>query len=310
MGIVDTYFNNLVEKIIQHGKWQRQEDVRAIWEDGSPAIAKSVIDVQWKFDNDELLYPTTKKFYPMSAIREIRWIWQKKSNRLEELRKLNKSDTSIWDKWEYKNGDWAGTIGPAYGYVLSRKIRRWKLKDVNQDHLDPNSDQVIVREDGEDFIYLDQVDHLIQSLLRSPGSRRNLTTLWVPEYLDEMKLTPCVWSTQWNFWGGKLNLTVNIRSNDICVGNPFNVFQYQVLQMMISKIVNIPMGTITFNIADAHIYDRHIDLAKQQIIEPIQEAPKLILNPDIKNFYEFDDKDFIIIDKPQNVKRYDYEVAI
>jgi len=310
MGIVDIYFNNLVEKIIQHGKWQRQEDVRAIWEDGSPAIAKSVIDVQWKFDNDELLYPTTKKFYPMSAIREIRWIWQKKSNRLEELRKLNKSDTSIWDKWEYKNGDWAGTIGPAYGYVLSRKIRRWKLKDVNQDHLDPNSDQVIVREDGEYFIYLDQVDHLIQSLLRSPGSRRNLTTLWVPEYLDEMKLTPCVWSTQWNFWDGKLNLTVNIRSNDICVGNPFNVFQYQVLQMMISKIVNIPMGTITFNIADAHVYDRHIDLAKQQIIEPIQEAPKLILNPDIKNFYEFDDKDFIIIDKPQNVKRYDYEVAI
>lgn len=311
MAIIDHCFNNLVKTILYSGVWQNLEDVRARWEDGEPARTISITDVQWKFDNSELLYPTTKEFYPMSAIREMRWIWQEKSNKLEDLRRLNKKDKTIWDKWEYKEGKWAGTIGPAYGYVLSRKTMRWKWTNINPDHLNPNQKyEIIKEEDGNEYVFLDQVDHLIQTLLRSPGSRRIITTLWVPEYLDEMFLTPCVWSTQWIRWNGNLNLTVNIRSNDICVGNPFNVFQYQVLQRMISQVVGIPVGSLTFNITDAHIYDRHVDLVKMQMNEVIQEAPTLLIDSNVKNFYEFDDTHFKIINKPQNVKRYDYEVAI
>lgn len=311
MAIIDRYFNNLVNEILENGKWQEPEDVRAVWDDGSPSPAKSITDVQWKFDNSECLAPTTKVFHDVLSLRELWWIWVHKTNVVQDLRNMNKNNKSIWDKWEYKEGPWKGTIGPAYGYVLAQPVRKWKVSKVNQEHLS-ESTRIVIKtaiDLGIDYIMLDQVDDLIQTLVTNPGSRRIITTLWIPKYLDEMFLTPCVWNTQWLRWDGKLNLTVNIRSNDICVGNSFNVFQYQVLQHMIAQVTNIPVGTLTFNITDAHIYDRHIDIVKEQVQEELQEAATLVINPNIKNFYDFKISDIRLENKPVGVKDYKYEVS-
>jgi thymidylate synthase len=311
MAIVDLKFNELVKDILENGIWQQPEDVRAKWDDGTPAPARSVTDIQWKFDNSEALALTNKLFYDRYSLKELWWIWIMKSNRVQDLRDMNKSGESIWDKWEIKdpNSRWFGTIGPAYGYQLAQPVMNWQSSRVELNHLQNPENVPHFVDDNGMYMGLDQVDHLIQTLLRSAGSRRILTTLWIPSDLDQMSLTPCVWSTQWLRWGGKLNLTVNIRSNDICVGNPFNVFQYQVLQHMICQIVNIPVGTITFNITDAHIYDRHIELAKEQIGEEIHEAPTLRINPEIRNFYDFKISDVELLNK-KPAKKIDYEVSI
>jgi thymidylate synthase len=329
MAQIDLLTNALITNVLENGIWQEPEDVRAKWDDGSPAYARSVTDIQWKCDNSEALAITTKEFYEPLAVREGFWIWVFKSNIVQDLRNMNKSGKSIWDKWENKdpNSRWYKTIGPAYGWVLAQRSMLWKVSNLNLSHLNRHSFYQYMDIDGititgDDihvmdldqttpglYIKIDQVDHIIQTMLRGAGSRRILTTLWIPAYLDRMMITPCVWATQWLRHGGKLNLTVSIRSNDICIGNPFNVFQYQVLQFMMAQIVGLPVGTITFNITDAHIYDRHIDLAREQILEPTHDAPKLWINPEIKNFYDFKVSDIKLIGKTP-AKKYDYELSV
>jgi len=285
MSKADEIFNNVVLDILRFGEFEDDpSSVRGRYDDGTPALSKSLLNVQLRYDDpSEAPIPTTKKFGALTAINEMRWIWQLKSNRLEDLRAMG---IKIWDNWEIKYGEWAGTIGPAYGYVLGQKDRYLNGRMI------------------------DQVDYLIHMLTYNPGSRRIKTTLWDVKLLDQMALEPCVWSTQWIKKGGRVHLTVDVRSNDICVGNPFNVFQYHVLQRMICQVTGNEPGSLVFNITDAHIYDRHIDVVKQQIEEQTYDAPELWINPEVKNFYEFTSDDFKIINRPNNVKRYDYEVVI
>lgn len=288
MSQADLIFNDTVSKILTHGVPDKLKNVRATWKDGTPATTLAIADVQWKFDGSEVPILTNKRFDPeyIKAILELLWIWQQKSH---DLKDLHDKEVYFWDSWESKLPQWKGTIGPAYGYQLAKKCRL-----VN----------------GE---LLDQVDYLLHMLTKSPGSRRLVTTLWDPERLDEMAIEPCVWSTQWIEFDGKLNLTVNIRSNDICVGNPFNVFQYYVLQRMICQVTKIPIGTLTFNITNAHIYDRHIETVKEQIQQPIYKAPELWINPEVTNFYDFKVGDFQLIDSEfdsKTAKRFKYELAV
>lgn len=131
------------------------------------------------------------------------------------------------------------------------------------------------------------------------------------QYLDDMALEPCVWRTKWAKERNKMNVIIGIRSNDMCLGNNFNVFQYQVLQHLICQVVGLEVGTITFEIEDAHIYERHIEEAVKQIeYKPENPSkPQLWINPDIKNFYEFDvEKDVKVLNYTPGPKRY-YEVA-
>lgn len=298
----DIIFNLLTERISKYGKWQELEHVRAKWEDGTPAKAKFLTGVKMYFENDEVPILTTKKVFYKSAIKELFWIWVLKSNKLEDLRKLG---VHIWDKWEIKEGEWKGTIGPAYGYQLGKVCRKFPLEKFNWDQSDPKKKYYY----DENYIYLDQVDYLIQTLLTNPGSRRNITSLWNIEDLDEMALQPCVWKTNWIYEEGRLNLIVGVRSNDICVGNPFNVFQYYVLQRMICQVTGLHLGTLQFDIDDAHIYDRHFPVLEKQMKEPIYDAPTLWINPEVKNFYMFDvEKDFELINYNCG-PNYKYEVA-
>lgn len=283
MSNYDLQYNALVHKILAEGKDQEAEDVRARWADSTPATAKNILNFQFQFDWDRDGVPllTTKHVAWKTAIKELLWIWQQKSNKVQDLRDVG---VHIWDKWEFQEGDWKGTIGPAYGYQLGKKCR------------------------NVGGVMLDQVDYLLYTLSNSPGARRSITTLWDADDLDTMALTPCIWNTQWIRWDGRLHLTVTSRSNDICVGNPFNIFQYYVLQRMVSQVTNIPLGTFTFNITDAHIYHRHIGEVEKQMAEEMYAAPELVIDPTIKNFYDFRIEHFQLNGHYKS-KKYEFEVA-
>ncbi len=300
MGLADIYYTNLIENIIENGYWDKGMKVRPKWKDGTPAYSKSIIGVNLRFDNSEVPILTSKRVYWKSAIKEMLWIWQKKSNIVQDLRDMG---VKIWDEWELKDG----TIGKAYGYQLGKRNRTiGNLKTSRKIREDVG--QIIERE-YIDYNHLDQVDYLIWQLKVNPSSRRHITTLWNPDDLDEMALTPCVYETQWHVKENKLHLEVRCRSNDIGIGHPFNVFQYNVLQRMMAQVLGYELGEYIYHIGDAHIYDRHIEPLKEQIKQQTYEAPKLIINPEIKNFYDFTIDDFQLVNYKHG-KAVPMEVAI
>jgi thymidylate synthase len=308
MAQIDVEWGRVITNILENGTWQEPEDIRGKYTtDKAPAPAKFIIGERMKFDNSEALVPENKEMAIKSSLRElIAWMWQMKSNVVQDLRDMK---CKIWNEWEIKEGLWKGTIGPAYGYILGLVCRKFPLDKFNWEHAQPGR---VYKYDQElNIIWLDQVDYLIQTLLLNAGSRRIVTSLWQIEYLDDMALEPCVWRTKWAKEKNKMNLIVGIRSNDMCLGNNFNVFQYQVLQHLICQVVGLEVGTIEFEIEDAHIYDRHIDEAIAQVeYKPENPSkPKLWINPDITNFYRFDvNKDVKVLDYTPGPQRY-FEVA-
>lgn len=163
--------------------------------------------------------------------------------------------------------------------------------------------------DNEYLIDLNQVDYLIYSLKKNPHSRRIITTLWCVEDLSEMALQPCVYQTHWQLFNGKLALTVNIRSNDMMLGNPYNIYQYSILHKMIAQVTGHEVGELCFNIDNAHIYDRHLELAEKQIEGETHELPTVWINPDVKSFYDFTLDDIKVTDYKHNGS-FSYEIAI
>lgn len=280
MSQADVQYNQIVNDIIRYGYSDVGEEVRTRWKDGQHAFSLSLISNSMRFDNKEVPIITSKKVAWKSAIKELLWIWQMKSNRVQDLKDMG---VNIWNEWEQEDG----TIGKAYGYQLGKKNRK-----IRQSYFGGLGNQEIAY-----FHYLvDQVDYLLHQLTHNPSSRRHITTLWNPDDLDEMSLTPCVYETQWYVKGGKLHLEVRSRSNDMGLGNPFNVFQYNVLQRMIAQVLGYELGEYIFNIGDGHVYDRHLEPMAEQIERPTYDAPTLWINPDIKNFYDFTIEDFQLID--------------
>lgn len=270
MNQFDVQYNALIRRIIQEGYWDKDQNVRTKWADGTPAYTKSVISAQIVIDGTQVPILTSKRVAYKTAIKEMLLFWQKKTNKVQDMHDM---DVYIWDEWAKPDG----TIGPAYGYQLGKKVR-----------FDKDSTESCYPMEA----YLDQVDYLIKELINNPSSRRHVTSLWNIDDLDEMALNPCVWHTQWLVKEKKLHLIVGQRSADVALGLPFNVFQYYVLQRMMAQATGYKMGSLTFNINDAHIYDRHIESLEAQIARPIYSLPTLWVNPDIKNFYDFRIEDF------------------
>jgi thymidylate synthase len=292
----DKQYNDLVKEIIDNGYTDEGTEVRGRWEsDDSPAYSKSVLSYQLKFDNTELPILTTKHVAWQSAIKELLWIWQKKSNRVQDLRDMG---VNIWNQWERKDG----SIGKAYGYVLGRKFRRkWvtsKRKLLNNRFWNI---KVLKK--------YDQVDYLLHELKNNPSSKRHVTELWIPSLLDKMALTPCIHLTQWHVKEGKLHLEVRGRSNDVALGQPFNVFQYNVLQRIFAQVLGYELGEYTFTLGDGHIYSRHEQDLLNQIQEESRSLPELWINPDVKDFYDFTIDDFKLIDYDHGGRRK-YEVVV
>ena len=280
MAKADVIYAEAIKDVIANGYWDKDQKVRTKWSDGSPAYTKSLINKQLHYDNTEVPILTTKKVAWKTAIKELLWIWQHKDNSVENL---NKQGVKIWDEWKMSDD----TIGKSYGYQMGKKSRV---------HPETN-------------LYVDQVDYLLHELVHNPASRRHVTSLWNIDDLDDMALNPCVWNTQWLVKEGKLHLIVGVRSNDSALGNPFNVFQYYVLQRMITQVTGYDLGTLTFNINDFHIYERHINPLVEQIQRETYSAPELWINPEIENFYDFTIDDFKLINYKHGDK-VTMEVAI
>ncbi|WP_409342297.1 thymidylate synthase [Paenibacillus sp. MBLB4367] len=263
MAAVDRIYNNLVMDILENGEWDKDHDVRTKWADGTPAYTKSIICKQIKLDNEEVPILTTKRVPWKSAIHELLWFYVQRTS---DCGYLDDHEVKLWKEWTNANNN----IGKAYGYQLGKPVML-KGKITNQVH------------------------HLIDQLKHNPASRRHVISLWNIDDLDQMELYPCVWNNQWLVKQGRLHLIVNARSNDIGLGHPLNVFQYYVLQRMIAQVTGYGMGTLTFNINDAHIYERHMEPLKEQSEREAYPAPELWINPDIRNFDEFTIDDFKLI---------------
>ena len=302
MALADKIYNDIIEAIQTHGAWDK--DVRPRWEDGTPARTKSLLNVQMKFDNGKEIPLLTSKLVPRKdPVNEMFWIWQHKNNDVTFLREVLKCN--VWNEWQKDDG----TIGKAYGWQLANKRRKVKITPQLMEMVlnGELSDNYVKTYDGH--ILLDQVDYLIYMLKSNPYSRRLKTTLWCVEDLDDMALEPCVYETHWQVWNGKLNLTVIVRSNDMGLGNPYNIYQYAVLHRLIAQVTGHEVGEICFNIDNAHVYDRHLEPLAEQIQRETYEAPQVWINPAITSFYDFTIDD-IKVTEYNHGKRVPLEVAI
>lgn len=262
MSAADTLFINMCKDIIENGYSTEGEKVRPKWEDGTFAYTIKRFGVVNRYDlSKEFPAITLRKTYIKSAVDELLWIWQKKSNNVNDL------NSHIWDSWADENG----SIGKAYGYQLAVKHQY-----------------------AEGM--MDQVDRVIYDLKHNPYSRRIMTNIYVHQDLHEMNLYPCAYSMTFNVTGNKLNAILNQRSQDVLAANNWNVVQYAVLVYMLAQVCGYEAGELVHVIADAHIYDRHIDIVKELIARPVYPAPKFWLNPDIHDFYEFTVDDIHIED--------------
>lgn len=268
MSLADQIFVDMCKDILTNGTSTEGEKVRPKWEDGTSAYTIKKFGVVNRYDlSKEFPAITLRKTAIKTCTEEMLWIWQRKSNNINDL------NSTVWDEW----ADETGSIGKAYGYQLG------------------------VKHQYKEGMF-DQVDRVIYDLKNNPFSRRIMTNIYVHQDLAEMHLYPCAYSMTFNVTQKKghdkltLNAVLNQRSQDVLAANNWNVCQYAVLVHMLAQVCDMEVGELVHVIADAHIYDRHVPLIEELIQREQHPAPKFELNPDIKDFYQFTTKDITITD--------------
>ena len=288
MSYADQIFKAMCTDILTNGTSTEGEKVRPHWPDGESAYTIKKFGVVNRYDlSKEFPALTLRRTAVKSAVDEILWIWQRKSNNIHDLH------SHIWDEWADENG----SIGKAYGYQMGVKHRY---------------------SEG----MFDQVDRVLYDLKHNPYSRRIMTNLYVHQDLAEMHLYPCAYSMTFNVTtklpdgsepaDGRLvlNAILNQRSQDVLAANNWNVCQYAVLLHMFAQVSNMAAGELVHVIADAHIYDRHIPLIRELISRPEFPAPKFVLNPEVKDFYAFTRDDVQLIGYETGPQIRDIPIAI
>lgn len=250
----------MCRKILDEGFSTEGQNVRARWEDGTPAYTIKTFGVVNRYDlSEEFPALTLRRTAIKSAMDEILWIWQRKSNNIHDLK------PHIWDEW----ADEDGSIGKAYGYQMQKQYHFAQ---------------------GD----MDQVDNVLWQLKNQPQSRRIMTNIYNFEDLSEMNLEPCAYSMTFNVTGDRLNAILNQRSQDILAANNWNVVQYALLVMMFAQVSGLKPGELVHVISDAHIYNKHVPIIEELITREQFPAPKVTLNPDIKDFYDFTTDDVFV----------------
>ena len=258
MSYADQIFIDNCREILAHGTWDTDLPVRPRWDDGTPAHTVKRFGLVNRYDlRREFPVQTIRKMAFKSALDELLWIWQKKSNNIRDLK------SHIWDAW----ADEDGSIGKAYGYQLGIKHQ--------------------YREG-----WFDQVDRVLYDLKHDPASRRILTSLYNHHDLHEMHLYPCAWSVTFNVTGRTLNAVLNQRSQDMLTANGWNVMQYAALVHMFAQVSGLEAGELVHVIADAHIYDRHVPLVEEIIARRPYDAPELWVDRSVTDFYAFTTESF------------------
>ena len=253
MSRADELYKATCRDILSNGFSDENLEVRPHWADGTPAHTIKKFGVVNRYDlAEEFPIMTLRRTYWKSAVDELLWIWQKKSNRIADL------GSHVWDEWAGPDG----TIGKAYGYQLAVK------------HQYP---------EGE----MDQVDRVLYDLKHNPASRRILTNLYNFQDLHEMALYPCAYSMTFNVSGDTLNAILNQRSQDMLTANNWNVVQYSVLVHMMAQVSGLKVGELVHVIADAHIYDRHVPAVEKLLVQEPQAAPTFHMDEAVTDFYRF-----------------------
>ncbi len=253
MSYADERFIQNCREILSDGVWDTDREVRPRWEDGTPAHTIKKFGIINRYDlQKEFPILTLRRTYWKTAVDELLWIWQKKSNNVHDL------NAHIWDQW----ADETGSIGKAYGYQLSVK------------HHYPEGD-------------MDQVDRVLYDLKHNPASRRIMTNIYNFQDLSEMHLYPCAYSMTFNVSGNVLNAILNQRSQDMLAANNWNVVQYAVLVHMMAQVSGLVPGELVHVIADAHIYDRHVSIVENMLKQTPSAAPKFTVDPAVTDFYAF-----------------------
>lgn len=266
MSKADELFVSMCQGILDHGTTTEGERVRPHWEDGTPAYTIKSFGVTNRYDlREEFPALTLRRTALKSAMDEILWIYQRKSNNIHDL------NSHIWDEW----ADETGSIGKAYGYQIAQKSHY------------PEGD-------------FDQMDRVLYDLAHTPYSRRIMTNMYTFADLSEMNLYPCAYSVTYNVTREPgcekpvLNMVLMQRSQDILAANNWNVCQYAILLMMVAQVSGMVAGELLHVIVDAHIYDRHVDIARELISRPQYPAPRVRLNPEVTDFYAFTTDDLIV----------------
>jgi thymidylate synthase len=270
----DTAYNSLILNVHDHGVWT-DNNVRTKYADGTPATYKAIAGVCFKLDNskDRAFLLTTKNVLWKSAIKELYWIYIMQSNNVTELEKMN---CGIWTAWK-KPDD---TIGPSYGAAVNIPT----------------------------FGYKNQLEYVVETLKKDPNSRRAMINLWIPEDLHKMALTPCCYNLIFNILDGKLYMQLNIRSSDIALGLPFNIFQFQVLHKLIAHEVGVEPADFIVMISNLHYYDRHEEKLLEQIDMPVYGDAKLRIEyPD--SIWDFK-PEMVHVDGYKHGPKIDFEIAI
>ena len=256
----DILVQNLKD-ILDNGVSDEGLDVRPRWADGTPAHTIKKFCIVNRYDlSQEFPIITVRRSYIKSAVDELLWIWQKKSNNIRDLH------SHVWDSWADENG----SIGKAYGYQLGVR-HHYKEGDF------------------------DQVDRVLYDLKHNPQSRRIMTNIYNHHDLSEMRLYPCAYSMTFNVSGNVLNGILNQRSQDMVTANNWNVVQYAVLLHMLAQVSGLKAGELVHVIADAHIYDRHVPIAEALINAKRHPAPTFRLNPLVTDFYSFTPDDVSLV---------------
>lgn len=276
MSIADQKFIETVNKILMSDYSDLDQKVRPHWEDGAPAHTYKAFGIINEYDlRVEFPALTLRPTALKSAFDEILWIWQRKSNNIHDLK------SRIWDQW----ADESGSIGTAYGYQLAKKYQFAQ---------------------GE----MDQVDNILWLLKNTPASRRIMAHLYNFADLKDMHLEPCCWSVTLDVTGNVLNMILNQRSQDTLVANNWNVCQYALLLMMFAQVSGLEAGRLIHVISDCHLYDRHVPLIEEMMKRPQFPAPKVWLNPDVKDFYDFNVEDLHVGNYQTNPQIKNIPVAI
>ena len=280
MSQADKYFIEEAIHLLTKGFNDKDYPVRPKWPDGTPAHTIKTHCVVRRYDlSKEFPALTLRTQAFKGVVRELLWMWQKKSNVVDELGK----SAIIWKAWERPDG----TIGKTYGYQLGQ-VHHYEYGDF------------------------DQVDNLIYLLKNKPMDRRMIVTMWNPADLHDMALPPCVYESLWYVADGKLNCTLIQRSGDLlaaAASGGWDTMEYAILVHMLAQVCGYQVGELVHIVDNLHIYDRHTDAVKECLGNPEYPAPKLWINPEVKDFYAFTEDDFRLDNYQSTKLSTKFEVA-
>ena len=331
MSKADKIFKNILRDILENGSGTEGEVVRPHWPDGAPAYTIKRFGICSRYDLSEEFPAITLRPTPIkSCTDEMLWIWQRKSNDIRDLH------SHVWDEW----ADDSHTIGTAYGYQQSlmypyRGITEEGLKKAFPDGWFTGNVFCRNRKDGrtisrfkgknfenmyaikaDDMVYMTQIDKALYDLVNTPFSRRIMVSMWNMQDLHSMNLEPCAYSMTFNVTQKPghekltLNAILNQRSQDMITAGNWNVCQYAVLTHMLARSCGMEAGELVHVIADCHIYDRHIPIARELLERPEFEAPAFVLNEEKKWFYDFVRSDVQLLGYRTGEQVRDIPVAI